>query len=163
MNLNHTFILGRLTQDPEYREIEKTGIKVATFSMATNMFYKDKEGEKQQKVEYHNIAVYGNMAKAAKDYLKKGQMALIEGRLQTRSWEKEDGSKGYKTEIIASIVQFGPRANAEGKDDIPVDTGDQTPAKPQKQGKKGGKKASVGVPTAVNYPKEEIRAEDIPF
>ena len=91
MYLNKTFIFGNLTRDPELRSLP-SGIQVASFTIATNRVWKNKDGEKQESTEYHNIVVFGRQAETSAQYLKKGSSALIEGRLQTRSWE-QDGQK----------------------------------------------------------------------
>ena len=99
-------VYGNLTRDPELKSLP-SGSKVSSFSVATNRKWKDKDGADKEEVEYHNIVVFGRQAETCAQYLKKGSPALIEGRLQTRSWEK-DGHKNYRTEIVAERVQFGP-------------------------------------------------------
>ena len=108
MYLNKAIIIGNLTRDPEQKALP-SGVTVTNFSLATNNTYKDKDGNKQEDVEYHNVVVFGKQAESAGQYLKKGQSALIEGRIQTRSWEA-DGVKKYRTEVIADRVQFGAKA-----------------------------------------------------
>ena len=110
MFLNKALIIGNLTRDPELRSLP-SGISVANFSVATNRVWKDKEGNKQESSEFHNIVTFGRQAELVAQYLKKGSSALIEGRLQTRSWDGEDGKKRYRTEIVADRVQFGPRSS----------------------------------------------------
>src|SRR3989344_2757360 len=106
MYLNKALIYGNLTRDPELRALP-SGSHVASFGVATNRVYKDKEGRQQEATEFHNIVVFGRQAEVAGQYLKKGRGVLIEGRLQTRSWES-DGRKNYRTEIVADRIQFGP-------------------------------------------------------
>jgi len=108
MNLNKVFILGNLTRDPEIRALP-SGQSVASFGMATNRFFTDKNGQKQQQVEYHNIVAFGKLAETVSSYLTKGSLALIEGRLQTRSWQDSSGNKRTRTEIIAERIQLGPK------------------------------------------------------
>jgi single-strand DNA-binding protein len=110
MNLNKVIIVGRLTQDPEKRSIPDSGISVTSFSVATNSYFKNKAGEKQDKTEFHNLVMFGNLADIASQYLKKGSLALFEGRLQTRTWDDKDGNKRYRTEIVAESMQLGPRS-----------------------------------------------------
>ena len=115
MFLNKAIIIGILTRDPEIKALT-TGIKVCTFSLATNRVWKDKEGKKQEGVDYHNIVVFGRTAELVAQYLKKGSGALVEGRLQTRSWEdKGSGEKKYRTEIVAASRQkyCAPRKSVE--------------------------------------------------
>lgn len=112
MNLNKVILAGRLTRDPEVRALP-SGQQVASFGLATDRFYNDKEGQKQQQVEFHNIVLFGRMAEIAGQYLKKGGLILIEGRLQTRSWSDAEGQKKYKTEIVGERLQLGPRTQKE--------------------------------------------------
>jgi len=109
MNLNKVFILGRLTQDPQIRSLP-SGDLVATFGVATNRVFYNKNKEKQEQTEFHNVVLFGKLADIAKQYLKQGSMVLIEGRLQTRSWEDKDGIKKYRTEIIGENLQLGPKS-----------------------------------------------------
>ena len=123
MNLNKAILVGRLTRDPEVKSLP-SGQQVASFGLATSRFYKDKEGEKQQQTEFHNIVFFGRIAEIASQYLKKGSLTLIEGRIQTRSWEdKETGKKIYRTEIVGESLQLGPRnidSQTEKKEEVPV-------------------------------------------
>lgn len=105
MYLNKAIILGNLTRDPELKSLP-SGMQVASFSLATNRNWKDKNGDRQEETDYHNIIVFGKTAESCAKYLKKGQQALIEGRIQTRSWDSPEGKK-YRTEIVAENVQFG--------------------------------------------------------
>lgn len=109
MNLNKVFILGRLTKDPQVRSLP-SGQPVANFGMATNRVFYDKNRQKQEQTEFHNIVAFGRSAEIAQQYLKRGSLLLIEGRLQTRSWEGKDGIKRYRTEIIVENLQLGPRS-----------------------------------------------------
>ena len=112
MYLNKTYLLGNLTKDPELKSLP-SGSKVTSFSLATNRVYKDANGAKQESTEYHNIVVFGKQAETCAQYLKKGQSALVEGRIQTRSWDDANGGgKKYRTEIIADSIQFGPKSGA---------------------------------------------------
>ena len=100
MSLNQVQIIGNLTKDPEVRQTPN-GNTVATFTVATNFTWKDSNGQKQEKAEFHNVVAWGKLAEICQNYLNKGQKIYIQGRLQTRDWEAEDGSRKYKTEIIA--------------------------------------------------------------
>ncbi len=114
MNFNKAIILGNLTRDPESRTLP-SGQPVVNFSIATNRVYKDQAGNKQQNTEFHNIVAFGKLADICSRYLTKGQIVLIEGRIQTRSWQGTDGVKKYRTEIIAENMQMGPRAGERGQ------------------------------------------------
>ena len=144
MYLNKAIIIGNLTRDPELKSLP-SGNAVTSFSLATNRVWKDKDGNKQEGTDYHNIVVFGRQAENVAQYLKKGSSALVEGRLTTRSWET-DGVKKYRTEIIADRVQFGPRR----------DGGAAPAAAPQQ----GAKKEELDT---IEYPEEDINPEDIPF
>lgn len=108
MNLNKVFLIGNLTRDPELRTTP-SGQPVATFGIATNRMYTDNTGTKKQQTEFHNIVAWGRLAEIATQYLSKGKMVLIEGRLTTRSWQGQDGAKKSRTEIITERMQLGPR------------------------------------------------------
>src|SRR3989344_3894858 len=113
MNLNKVFVLGNLTRDPELRQTS-SGQAVCSFSIATNRFYTDSTGQKQKQAEFHNIVAWGRQAEIVNQYLKKGSSVLVEGRLQTRSWQDQQGGKHSRTEIIAERVQLGPRQGPGG-------------------------------------------------
>src|SRR3989344_2393896 len=109
MNLNKVFLIGRLTRDPESRSTP-SGQTVTNIGLATNRVWSDASGRKEA-TEYHNIVAWGKLGEIASNYLKKGGLVMIEGRLQTRSWDdKTTGQKRYMTEIIAENLQMGPRA-----------------------------------------------------
>ena len=110
MNLNKVFILGRLTRDPEQRAMP-SGRTVSNFGMATNRIWNSPDsGERQEQTEFHNIVAFGKLAEICNQYLSKGQLVLIEGRVQTRTWEDQGGNKRSRTEIIAESMQMGPKA-----------------------------------------------------
>ena len=110
MDLNKVMIIGRLTRDPEMRTTA-SGINVCALSVATNYVYTNREtNQKVEQVEYHNIVLWRKLAEIANQYLKKGTQVFIEGRLQTRSWDAQDGQKKYKTEIVADNMIMLARA-----------------------------------------------------
>ena len=113
MYLNKAFIFGNLTRDPELKSLP-SGTPVTNFSIATNRVWKDKDGKQQESVDFHNVVVFGRQAETVSQYLRKGSSALIEGRIQNRSWDGQDGEKKYRTEIVADRVQFGPRSSGGG-------------------------------------------------
>lgn len=115
MNYNKAIIVGRVTGDPETKKLP-SGTMVANFSMATNRVY-TVDNEKKEEVTFHNIIAFGRLAELIGDYVNKGNLLLIEGRLQTRSWEdSKSGEKKYKTEIILENMQFAPKATNGGGD-----------------------------------------------
>lgn len=113
MNLNKVIIAGNLTRDPELRQIP-SGQSVCSFSVATNRFFTDSSGQKQKQAEFHNVVAWGRQAEIINQYLRKGGIVLVEGRLQTRSWQDQQGAKHWKTEIIAEQIQLGPRVGTGG-------------------------------------------------
>ncbi len=151
MYLNKAIIIGNLTRDPEQKALP-SGTSVTTFSLATNRVWKDKDGNKQESTDYHNIVVFGRQAETTAQYLKKGSNALVEGRIQTRSWDGQDGKKNYRTEIVADRVQFGPRRDGVAS----------APATAPTTGKSKGSAKKEEIDT-IQYPEEEINPDDIPF
>ncbi|MCC6934584.1 MAG: single-stranded DNA-binding protein [Candidatus Yanofskybacteria bacterium] len=111
MNLNKVFLIGRLTRDPEVRSTP-SGQQVATIGLATSRVWNDQATrQKRESTEFHTIIAWGRLAEICAQYLKKGSLALFEGRLQTRTWEdKTSGQKRYATEIVAESMQLGPRS-----------------------------------------------------
>ncbi|NBV76963.1 single-stranded DNA-binding protein [bacterium] len=154
MYINKAIIFGNLTRDPELRALP-SGMNVCSFSLATNRVFKDRDGKKQEQVDYHNISVFGRQADLVAQYLKKGDSAFVEGRIQTRSWEK-DGQKQYRTEVVADYVQFGPRKGG-------AVTGGAAPARGQKQQDETPEEMVNPGGTGIAYPKDEINPDDIPF
>jgi len=154
MYLNRAIIIGNLTRDPELKSLP-SGIQVCSFSVATNRVWKDKNGTRQESADYHNIVVFGRQAETTSQYLRKGSGVLVEGRLQTRSWDGPDGKKNYRTEIIADRVQFGNRASG-GASNAP--TGPVS-------GNAGGQDADTQAPPmeTIEYPADDINIDDIPF
>ena len=150
MYINKALVYGNLTRDPEVKSLP-SGITVASFSVATNRVWKDKSGAKQESADYHNVVVFGKVAELVGQYLKKGSTVFVEGRMQTRSWDAQDGQKKYRTEIVADAVQFGPRGTSSG-----ATSEKSTPA-----ASKAAAPVESGAP--LEYPEEEINPEDIPF
>lgn len=146
MYLNKVLLYGNLTRDPEIRSLP-SGQQVASFGLATNRSFRNKEGQQQEQTEFHNIVAFGRTAEVMGQYLKKGRPVFIEGRIQTRSWEK-DGQKNYRTEIVVDNFQFGPSAGGEGG------ARREAPAADMGQSDAG---------ESIQYPDDEINPEDIPF
>jgi single-strand DNA-binding protein len=151
MYLNKAMIYGNLTRDPEMKALP-SGMQVCSFSLATNRVYNDRDGNRQEAADYHNVVVFGKQAENCAKYLTKGSATYVEGRMQTRSWDK-DGVKQYRTEVIADRVQFGPKGSGSGAGagSAPAGTGAANSG--------GDRNASV----LPDYPEEEINPEDIPF
>ena len=116
MSLNRVTLIGHLGQDPELRHLPNSGQPVASFSIATDEAYTDKQGQRQERVDWHNVVVFGKAAESCKEYLKKGREVYVEGRLRIREYEvKDNGGKRQRAEIIASCVQFLGARPAEAK------------------------------------------------
>lgn len=150
MNFNRAYILGNLTRDPELRQTP-SGQSVATFGVATNSFFTDKTGQRQQRAEFHNIVVWGKQAEIANKFLKKGGLVFIEGRIQTRSWQDNQGQTRKTTEIVCERLQLGPRLGGAGmRDTESSSSGDVS------------QKKEENLPE-INLEEDDIKAEDIPF
>jgi len=125
MNLNKVILIGRVVNDPELRTIS-SGQSVCSFRLATNIVWSDSNGQKREKADFHNIVLWRKLAEIASQYLTKGSLVLIEGRIQTRSWQDKSGNKRYRTEIIGQRMQLGPKAAGKvippktGQQDIPI-------------------------------------------
>jgi len=153
MYLNKALIIGNLTRDPELKAIP-SGIKVCSFSVATNRVWKDKNGAKQEAADFHNIVVFGRQAETVAQYMRKGSQVMIEGRMQTRSWDDAaTGTKKYRTEVIADRVSFG-----SSNSNTPKNNNTQSNYNNQ-----GSQEKDEGELDTIKYPEEQINAEDIPF
>lgn len=156
MNLNKVFLIGNLVQDPELRTTS-AGQPVCTIRMATNRIWTDqKSGQKQQKAEYHTVILWRKLAEIAKQYLTKGNLLLIEGRLQTRSWQDKNGVKRWTTEIIADGMQMGPRTAKQSSGES---YGQEKAAEKQPE---ESPVESEEIPI-IEEDAEEIDLKDIPF
>jgi single-strand DNA-binding protein len=146
MNLNRAMIIGNLTRDPELRTTPN-GQNVCNFSVATSSQWNDASGQKQERVEYHNIVAWGKLADICGQFLGKGRKVYIEGRLQTRDWEAQDGSKRNRTEIVAeNMIMLDKKDGAiPGARPEPTLSPTSTPTLDKGMGE------------------EEIKIEDIPF
>ena len=109
MNINRAEILGRVTKNPEVRSTI-SGKKVATFGIATNNTYKNQYGEKVEETDFHNIVAFGRLAEIVEQYVTRGQLLYVSGRIKTSSYEGKDGVKRYKTDILITEMQMGPRS-----------------------------------------------------
>lgn len=143
MNLNRVIIIGNVTADPETRSTS-SGQQVTSFSVATNRIWNDQQGQKQTKTEFHNVVAWRRLAEIVSQYVTKGTLLMIEGRLETRNWEGKDGVRRYRTEIIAERLQLGPK-------------GASAPVQEQKE----EPKEKEEIPVVEED--EEIDVKDIPF
>jgi single-strand DNA-binding protein len=157
MSVNKALLVGRLGRDPETR-FTSGGQAVCNFTMATDQTYKDRNGERQKRTEWHRIVLWGKLAELAQQYLKKGSLVFIEGRIQTRQWDDREGQKRNTTEIVATEMRFlGGR-------------GDGTAAGGAAEGgaPAGGSSGGMEPDSQAGAPEEpaggpEISDEDIPF
>lgn len=147
-SLNRAQIIGNVTRDPEVRQTGN-GQMVASFAVATNSTWTDKMGQKQEKAEFHNIVVWGKLAEICQTYVKKGRKIYVEGRMQTRDWEGEDGVKRYRTEINAENIILLDRSGAP-------ETGIAYDREPQSAAVKSSQEQSAPV-------EEEVSLDDLPF
>ncbi len=144
MNLNKIFLLGRLTRDPEMRNLP-SGQKVCLFGLATDRYFINKEGKKQQETEFHNIVLFGRLAEISFQYLKKGALVLIEGRIKTRTWQDNQGNKRSRTEVIAERIQLAPKSLSKETSSQKETTKEEIPIIEEEK------------------EEEEINLEDLPF
>lgn len=170
MNLNRAIVAGRLTADPALRSTT-SGQSVGTFGVATSRSWTDKNNQKQEQTEFHNIVVWGRQAELCAQYLKKGALVLIEGRLQTRAWDDQQGNKRKTTEIVAEAVQFGPRqdgGSGGGQWAGNGGNGASQAARPQQaaQNAAGGQDSGFSDPNdipIINLDEDESMTSEIPF
>lgn len=120
-SLNKVFVMGNLGGDPDLK-MTSTGQAVARFNVATNESWTDKQGQRQERTEWHRIVVWGRQAEQCNQYLRKGSTVFVEGRIQTESWQDQQGQKKYTTEIIAGRVQFmeSRRGGGDAMDQAPL-------------------------------------------
>lgn len=163
MNLNKVYLIGRLTADPEARTTQ-AGQTVTTMRMATNRVWTSPSGEKNESTEYHTIVAWARLGEIASQYLKKGSLLMIEGRLQTRSWDAQDGTKRYRTEVVAESLQMGPRSQQQDgyNQQAPAAPSQQEPSSPQPQKQNQKDNPTEDIPV-INEDDNAINPEDIPF
>lgn len=151
-SLNRATLIGNMTRDPELKQTSN-GQNVCTFSIATNRAWTGADGQKQESAEFHNVVAWGKLAEICGQYLSKGRKVYVEGRLQTRDWEGQDGVRRYRTEVIIDnmIILDKPPSGGSGQFKAQATSG-FTPPQP----------AIKKDEPAVN-PDDEIKVEDIPF
>jgi len=165
MNLNKVILIGRVTNDPESKTIP-SGQMVCSFGLATNRVWNNKDTrQKEEKTEFHTIVLWRRLAEIASQYLTKGSLVLIEGRIQTRSWQDQAGNKRYRTEIIGENIQLGPKSfsqsNSQPKNQVNAQATSFQKPKPTSPNQ-GGQGGDIPVVEEKSSDKE-IRVEDIPF
>ncbi len=156
MNLNKAMIIGNLTRDPELKNTPN-GTPVATFGVATNRIWTDQSGQKQKKVEFHNIVTWRGLAEICGQYLKKGAKVYLEGHLETRDWVGQDNVKRYRTEIVANNMIMLDRAGNTGGESFPS----EAPPTPNESNEPTVESNEI---SNDQQPEEdEIKVENIPF
>lgn len=155
MNVNKVLLIGNLTRDPEMRSLP-SGQAVVNFGVATNRVWRDKEGQKQQQADFHNVVAFGKLAETVNQYMKKGNMMYVEGRLTTRNWDAQDGTKKSRTEIVAETIQFGPRLGA-GQGGSYGQSGSNTSSN---QAMHSSPQEDIAT---VEYPEDDVNPNEIPF
>jgi single-strand DNA-binding protein len=153
-NLNKVMLIGRLGRDPEVR-YTKSGSAVANIRMATTDFWKDRDGNRQERTEWHTVVAWGRLADLAQNYLKKGRLIYVEGRLQTRDWTDNQNVKRYATEIVANNIQFLERQDAAAA----------RQERPEAPPQAGVERGAAPYPEEAGEPTEEgaYLEDDIPF
>jgi single-strand DNA-binding protein len=165
MDLNKVMIIGNITQDPESRSTPE-GQNVCNFSVATNLVWTDKSGQKQQRPEFHNIVAWRKLADICAQYLKKGKKVYIEGRLQTRNWLGKDGVKRYRTEIIADnmiMLSGGPSSGESAGDNAGGKAASSDAAALPTVQLDEKEPVTVAAGATKDSKEETINIEDIPF
>lgn len=171
MDLNKVMIIGRLTRDPEVRTTP-TGVNVCQIGVATSYVYTNQQtGQKVEQTEFHNVVLWRKLGEIAGQYLKKGARVYIEGRLQTRSWDGQDGQKRYRTEIIGDnmiMLDGRPQGQSQGSGfSSPAPSAPRPQGSPQNNNNSSVQGTSFGkeeeLPTIDQSSDEGVRVEDIPF
>lgn len=156
MSLNKCMIIGNLGRDPEMR-YTPSGQAVTQFTVAVNRNYKDQQGERQEETEWFRVVAWGQQAEFAAEYLRKGAKVYVEGRIQTRQWEGQDGQKRYTTELVANTIQTLERRQ---RDDM-GDGGSQLPPEPRAPRATAGQGGQGGSPKPSEQPEPDY--DDLPF
>jgi single-strand DNA-binding protein len=169
MDLNKVLLVGRVTADPQLRTTPG-GQSVTTIGVATNRVWTDRNNQRQEETEFHNVVLWGRQAEIAGQYLKKGAMVLIEGRMRTRSWTDKTGQQRRTTEVMAERLQLGPRPMGAGGGAGGAQGGWQGSGSPAASGginPAGGSPSTDKIPEEeipiISLDEEEIKPEDIPF
>ncbi len=166
MDLNKAMIIGNITQDPEVRTTPQ-GTNVTSFSIATNLVWTDQSGIKQSKVEYHNIVAWRKLAEICGQYLKKGKKVYIEGRLQTRDWQDQNGTKRFRTEIVADNMIMLDRGGATGGESSTFTSNKESADTPEPSFMESmsptASSDGFNIPTRGTMTEDEIKVENIPF
>ncbi|MCK9240662.1 single-stranded DNA-binding protein [Desulfocurvus sp.] len=164
-SLNKVMIIGRLGRDPELR-YSQSGAAICNLNVATDESYTDKQGQRVEQTEWHRVAVFSRQAELCANYLRKGSQVYVEGSLQTRKWQAQDGTDRYTTEIKALRVQFlDPKGAQQGGYDAPQQQ--QAPARQAAPAKGGGRRQQQQFQEEEDlgpaFPSEASGMDDVPF
>ena len=163
MSLNRAQLIGNVTRDPELRQIPG-GQTVATFSVATNFTWTDSNGQRQEKAEFHNVVAWRKLAEIVGQYMKKGTKVYVEGRIQTREWEGEDGVKRYRTEIVAdNIIMLDRKGNSGDGMEIAAQSFESSNFRKQGSLTSSNTKSTKDSSVEASMTEEEVTIEDLPF
>jgi len=162
MNVNKVMVCGNVVRDPEVRTTP-AGQAVTRISIATNRYYNDKAGERQEQTEYHNVTLWGKQAEVAGKYLGKGQQVFIEGRLQTRKYTGKDGVERYATDIIAESMQLGSKATGGRSEDGASSYSAGNSKAPSAPKAKAAEVKDDDIPTINLDDDQEVNLSDVPF
>jgi single-strand DNA-binding protein len=167
MDLNKVMLIGNITRDPELRSTP-SGQSVASFGLATNRVWKDQNsGERKSAAEFHNIVAWGKLAEICGQYLRKGSKVYVEGRLQTRSWQGQDGNKRYSTEVIMEnmiMLDRKPQGATPFQPASPISPNMGEPNRGEAVPSKPAPPQPEEIPTIqIDENQDEVRIEDIPF
>jgi single-strand DNA-binding protein len=163
--VNKVILIGRLGQDPE-QKYTPSGVAVTTLNLATNESYKNQQGEFVEKTEWHRIVLWRNLAENAAKYLAKGSQVYIEGKLQTRSWDDQNGAKHYTTEIVATDMNFLSTREGQGSQQNYQQQNQQSQQNFKPQGGYGSPQTQnkqQGPPSYDMPPQEDFKEDDLPF
>jgi single-strand DNA-binding protein len=153
MSVNKVILVGRLGRDPETR-YTSSGQAVCNFSLATDETFKDRSGERQKRTEWHRISLWGKLAEISQQYLKKGSLVYIEGRIQSREWTDKEGTKRTSHDIVANVMRMlGSKGEGAGR----------APADEFGAPRSRSDAAELGAPADDLGPEPQVTDEDIPF
>jgi single-strand DNA-binding protein len=158
--INKVTLVGRLGAEPEVRTLE-SGAMVAKFGMATTENYRDRAGEWQEQTEWHDVVVWRNLAERAQEYLKKGSLIYLEGKLSHRKWQDKDGNNRKTTEVVGSYFRMMPTGQRSGGNDMSAEDSPDEMAAPTAKTPTAANSGPAARPAAANQPMDD--GEDLPF
>lgn len=161
-SFNQVILVGNMARDPELRSTQ-TGRSVASFAVATNRTWQDQNGETQEQADFHNIVAWEKLAELADQYLSKGRRVMVVGRLQTRSWDGEDGKKNYKTEIVASELNFLDRPGDDNSSGSTASESSKESSSKESSSKSDKNKDAKKDDVKIEDLDDEVDLSEVPF